>query len=86
MASDALWAEAFRQALVTKENLPPGAGWLTQAQIRVKTGRGLGKIKRFVNAEMAAGHMEAFHGSARSASGNVRRRIWYRPKLRKLAK
>lgn len=78
-STDAIWAEAFKRALVKNVKEPEGPGWLTFPQFRKATGLGDSKGGRFINSEIKVGRMEAFRGSQIAANGRVCPQLWYRP-------
>lgn len=79
-SSDAQWAAALKGALVAKEKLPPGKGWLTAQEVAKQFDLPISRCQVFLVQECVAGRFESFAGSRVSgAHFGARYCIWYRP-------
>lgn len=78
-ATDKLWLEAFRRALVKKVKEPVGGGWLTAMEFAKKANLSRGHTGEFLKEEVAAGRMERFVGSQIAPTGRPTQQVWYRP-------
>ena len=75
------WAEQLEREYTNRGIKPEGEGWMTFHQVHAEMPGGVVKVRKIIKDAVDAGRLEVFKGSSKStATGQLCRQVWYRPK------